>query len=402
MSRELENFDPERIKWATWQEQFEEFIITKGVNCFLSPREKLAHLKVKGGSKLTEILNQLDPDKSNTDVYDEAVKRLTKYFEQKRNPVAEIMKFRSIKQRDGERAKQFLMRLKLQADLCDYSKESKEQEILTQFVQGVNDQMVRNKYVRKELATMDELVQEAELNETTAAQRFELPSASEINAVHQSRAASKVNPMEDVTCYKCGKKGHYASAHYTRPVPYDKGRSGRGLRPTFSGGNQSRVDTRQCFNCNGFGHIARYCTLNRRNDRVAYVHQENSNPEPRDEYLFFLGNDETIACNVGGVKIDMVLDTGCQSNIITEPVWTLMKAQGVKVSNSTKTVDKTFKAFGQTTPFNALGSFEATVKVDGKEGNAKFYVLNVKDRCLLGAETAKELGLLQFNVSQKN
>lgn len=41
------------------------------------------------------------------------------------------------------------MRLRVQADLCDYEESDKEQEILTHFMQGIPDQAARNKICAK-------------------------------------------------------------------------------------------------------------------------------------------------------------------------------------------------------------------------------------------------------------
>lgn len=108
-----------------------------------------------------------------------------------------------------------------------------------------------------------------------------------------------------------------------------------------------------------------------------------------------------VECMVGGAEIDMVLNTGCQSSTISEPIWALIKVQGAKVGSVCKgsEVNKIIKAFGQVDPIETLGSFEATFKIDKEEGYEKFYVVNVKDKYLLGAGTAKAMQLIKMNVS---
>lgn len=316
------------------------------------------------------------------------------------------MKFRAINQKEGEKAKQFLMWLRVQADLCDYKEGDKEREILTQFMQGIADQAVRNKYIRKELKTLEEVVQEAELNETLNLSSPVMPSTSEINAIQQ-QAVARTRSNESVWCYKCGMRDHYASAHMRRP-PYNPMRGGFQKRYTGAGPQQSNRGPIQCHKCGGFGHVKRQCRYEHAQEEVAYVQEPENAPANsenvcKDEYLFFLGGDDTVECVVGGVRIEMVLDTGCQSNIISEPVWALMKAQGAKVSNARKGTesDKKFKAFGQVEPIEELGSFEATLKIDDKGSYAKFYVLNVKDKCLLGKVTITAMQLIDINVSSK-
>lgn len=54
-----------------------------------------------------------------------------------------------------------------------------------------------------------------------------------------------------------------------------------------------------------------------------------------------------------------------------------------------------FKAFGSETPIPTLGCFSARLEVGSQAMSAKFYVLDVNEKCLLGSRTAKALGLLK-------
>lgn len=93
------------------------------------------------------------------------------------------------------------MRLRVQADLCDYEESDKEQEILTHFMQGIPDQAVRNKCVRRELKILEEVLQEAELNETLNFSSPMRPNMSEMNAIHQ-QAKGRAWPNESPWCYE--------------------------------------------------------------------------------------------------------------------------------------------------------------------------------------------------------
>ncbi len=58
--------------------------------------------------------------------------------------------------------------------------------------------------------------------------------------------------------------------------------------------------------------------------------------------------------------------------------------------------DKIFTSFGSAEPLKILGNFKSTIELGGKAVSAKFYVADVAEKSLLGAETAQELGILQF------
>lgn len=96
----------------------------------------------------------------------------------------------------------------------------------------------------------------------------------------------------------------------------------------------------------------------------------------------------------------MLIDSGCNSNIINTKIWSLMKKRGVKVLSESKEVKKVFKAFGCKEPLRTLGTFEAYLVANNKEIKARFFVLDVEDHCLLGNYTAKALDILKINVSR--
>lgn len=415
--RDIEPFDPDKTTWKMWLMQFEEFLITKSIDKELNPRTKLAFLKFKGGKRVCEILHYV-PMKgeesdhpigwsvSVQDEYAEAISRLNDYLKQLYDPVAELMKFRELKQKPAETAKQFEMRLRHQAERCEF--QNSNQEILIQFIQGTTDMRIKTKYSRKKLRILEEVIEEASRNETLFKPEASVATPSEVFAVQQRTN----HPGKDVTCFKCGQKGHYASVH-ARYQPYqaqndkaEKKSVGAGQASTSRNSDRPPV---KCFACGGVGHIKRNCgNLRQGSEKIAAVsEQENQSQEAKapkveaDEYLFFLGGGHTVECVVGGVKLDMILDTGCKSNIITLPTWLLMKAQGAKVFNAIKNPNKSFKAFGQKDKLPVVGAFEAQLKIDDKEKTTKFYVVDVQDSCLLGSETAEEMKLIKINAKKK-
>lgn len=54
------------------------------------------------------------------------------------------------------------------------------------------------------------------------------------------------------------------------------------------------------------------------------------------DYVFQIDNDSTISCLVGGVNIDVLIDSGCKPNLITDKTWESLKKSCVKVKNQIK------------------------------------------------------------------
>lgn len=64
------------------------------------------------------------------------------------------------------------------------------------------------------------------------------------------------------------------------------------------------------------------------------------------EYTFHIDDDATINCQVGGVTINMLIDSGSKSNIINDKTWDFMKQSNVIVTKQQKSSDKNFMAYG--------------------------------------------------------
>ena len=118
------------------------------------------------------------------------------------------------------------------------------------------------------------------------------------------------------------------------------------------------------------------------------------------DYIFHLDDDSTIHCWVGGVKIDMLIDSGSRCNIITDKAWKYLKENMVKVFSQVRKPDKTLLPYGNKKPLEILGSFEADIVINTNKIARKtmFYVVQDGTRNLLGKNTAIKLGVLQIGL----
>lgn len=99
-------------------------------------------------------------------------------------------------------------------------------------------------------------------------------------------------------------------------------------------------------------------------------------------------------CVVGGVQIDVMIDSGTRRNLISAKTWEYMKRMGVKTREMRKGSNVSFKAYGQNKIITVIGRFEALVEMNGKETYQWFYVVEKGDICLLGEEASVGLGVL--------
>ncbi|XP_055615229.1 uncharacterized protein K02A2.6-like [Toxorhynchites rutilus septentrionalis] len=151
-----------RREWEEWRRSFELFLELKHVE---SQHEKLLLLLSQGGRGLQRIYYNLGPSADEyypepvkvplmppeVPEYDNAIKRLNKFFIGKRNDRIELEVFRSLKQRSDEPFNQFVLRLRAQAVRCDFL-EREDREMLQQITMGAYDERVRDKGLE---STMD-------------------------------------------------------------------------------------------------------------------------------------------------------------------------------------------------------------------------------------------------------
>lgn len=98
------DFGAEEFK--IWTKLIEDLMVTKNLK---RDKTKLAMLRVIGGMELVELLNGLFV--TEIEEYEVVMAALVEHFEQKNNSIQERMEFRKLKQVEGERLRQFSVRL---------------------------------------------------------------------------------------------------------------------------------------------------------------------------------------------------------------------------------------------------------------------------------------------------
>ena len=92
----------------------------------------------------------------------------------------------------------------------------------------------------------------------------------------------------------------------------------------------------------------------------------------------------------------MIVDSGCNSNLIGRKSWAYLRANNVVVREQRTDSDKTFVGFDSKTPLKVKGRFKADLCFSGGTTEERFYVVEADDKCILGGETAKKIGILKI------
>ncbi|XP_062699679.1 uncharacterized protein K02A2.6-like [Aedes albopictus] len=116
-------------------------------------------------------------------------------------------------------------------------------------------------------------------------------------------------------------------------------------------------------------------------------------------YAFYGGNESNVLPGVvGGIPIELLVDSGADVNLIRFETWQTMKEKKVRVIRSVKGCNKTLKGYGNDTPLDVVGSFVAEITVGSKTATAEFFVVKGGQKNLLGDSTAKRLGVLRIGL----
>ena len=104
-----------------------------------------------------------------------------------------------------------------------------------------------------------------------------------------------------------------------------------------------------------------------------------------------------MAVSVGGVDVDVVVDSASDANLISEDLWKKLKTQ--KVECVSRTVNKKLYGYSSSTPLDVLGIFEAEVIAGESKTFAEFVVTKGDEIPLLGRDTALKLGVLKIGLN---
>ncbi|XP_073959776.1 uncharacterized protein [Choristoneura fumiferana] len=380
-------------RWERWKRALQIYLLAASID---NSEKKKACLLHFGGQELQEIYFNI-PDGSSsqeetTDVFKTAIEKLDSYFAPKQSKVYERHVFRLIKQEPNEKFDKFLVRLRQQGSKCHFS--SLEDTIIDQIVEKGNSDELRRKILQKgDEMTLDKIIVEANALEAVNRQMEDFGNKNVSQGINKIdvKQGSKTEIHKKQECTRCGNRFHSAS---DRNCP---------------------AKTKECFKCGSIGHYRNMCRSSRkrkieddlktnnkkkfkptrRSGKVDQVSEEETN---EIDYVFNVNYGAEIECKVGGVKVNMLIDSGCKENLITEETWNILKNNKAQIRNPDKNPKKTFVAYGSKTPLVLKGSFNAEIIAGNNKQESLFYVISGGTRNLLGRNTAVQLGVLRLGL----
>ena len=303
-SGKFANFEPHGDgvvqRWERWLRGFENYIVGKNITEAARKKALLLH---HGGFALQDIFYAIpgaDAVGTDEDAYEKTKKVLTDYFKPKANVTYERFVFRNLKQDPSETIAQYVIRLRQQANYCDFH--NVDDAIKDQLIEHCQSEELRRRALEMEEATLDKIGKLALSLEAVGIQSKQMVGENVVARLSQDKKVS--------TCYSCGRMGHKS---------FDENCPAR---------------TRKCNKCGQVGHFAKVCKENprkytsyrggrRQSSGARYVQEDNA--DVVDDYAFGITEDcvysvsaKMAELKVGGISLQFLIDSGASCNIISE------------------------------------------------------------------------------------
>lgn len=444
-------------EWRRWKRGLEYFLAASGITGQREKRNQLLHL---GGPDLQDIFENLPgvhdiphitPDPP---FYDVAISKLEAHFQPCRRRTYERHIFRQITQQPGERFGDFVMKLRTQASRCDFDLEGSsvaESMIIDQIAEKCLSSALRKKILERdrsleEVVAIGKTMEDVELQCKEIGQKEKEKTVLEpVNEVNWQGNSSRRN-LNQSQGYRSSEypgdfhRQYVRSQYSSRPegkAKWNAQINSRSFSGQVAGGLQPNIDGRicfgcgrrghlrgnptciakgaQCLKCRSFGHFAKWCTKRLNDDsretdppskRIKAVYEADVQNKPVttktgnsiDAEICYVMGENLFRFKVGGVAVEMTIDSGAAANLVDFHTWKRLRANGAKLA-FTSEVDRSFKAYGSPTPLKIIGMFSATIEAEDNKVNATFYVAKDGTQSLLGDETAKKLRVLKIGYN---
>lgn len=402
------NIDPFRFKamernavrheWMKYRRNFDYIIAATGEK----DRTKIKNMFLaKAGPDVQEVFISIpgadvEEDAEKTiDPYQVAVDKLNEYFCPKEHEAFERNRFWTLKPEQSETVEEFAFRCQSLAQKCNFGDTENEARTFS-----VIDKVIlfapcelKERLLAKKSLDWDQTIRIISSYESVKrqAKAITAPGKDDALGFEQKQSSSLVNRVREKGpgCTRCGKGDHT---------------SGSSLCP---------ANNRECYKCKKMGHFGAQCktpNLKRRPETSNYTTKRprvervraigNEEEERERNFIYSISDgDELIWVKIGGIRIQMLIDSGCNKNIISENVWRYLITSKAERYDETRECREVFIPYGdKPKPLVVLGKFSANLLIEDKgkkiEKIADFFVIKGGRQCLLGKLTARELGVL--------
>ncbi|KXJ77560.1 hypothetical protein RP20_CCG007211 [Aedes albopictus] len=413
-----------RNAWNGWIRGFERVMKASSIT---DGSMKKIQMLAMGGLELQNVFDGIpgadEESEESADPFAVARTKLDNHFSPKQHESFERYLFWMMSPETEEPIKKFVERVQQKAEKCAFGKtslESRQIAVVDKIIQYAPGDL-REKLLEKEHLTLDDCIKVVNSHQAV---KYQASKMSEKSGTPLSTNVQKLYANS-------GRRNFVHSDSFQR----------NSSRCTKCGYNQHKPGERcpalnqLCVRCRGVGHFKAVCRSTARGPtepssapahlkrpyptpttsrnmplfkkprNVMHIETpEENNMESDEEELpvYNVGdNDELIQCKVGGVGIEMLIDSGSKYNLIDDATWSTMKMRNVQASNIRFDASKKFLAYGKV-PLKLIAVFDAEIEILGTDRklavDTTFYVIEQGQQPLLGKLTAQQLGVLRIGL----
>uniref|UniRef100_A0A336LRD2 RNA-directed DNA polymerase n=1 Tax=Culicoides sonorensis TaxID=179676 RepID=A0A336LRD2_CULSO len=376
-----------------------------------TPEEKkFSSLLAYGGKDLRNIYSSINNGTiPKSEKFETAIEKLEEFFKPKQHATYLRVKFWEMTKRDDETIDDFVSKLNEKKKHCNFgtTKQEIEDFVMTDKFLLSMPQYIKQELIKDKKLNFESAVRQAKELESSRNQARELSQP-----VKEKQFFGSVNRLND----------RRLQSHERRPFAgnHRLGTQDRRNTVCFRCNNRNHTSESErcparnahCFDCQARGHWANTAFCKKRKDSSR---EYESNPKRRR--VNYIKDDEneivcnvnsagvSVVCQIEGLYVKMLVDSGTNRNIIDERTYKLMMEKGFKPRKQLENKRIRFVGYGNTelkqvTAFEAKISCEVNLK--RYDCMSTFYVIRNGAQPLLCKETAEILGILFITVPDRN
>ncbi|XP_058459398.1 uncharacterized protein K02A2.6-like [Malaya genurostris] len=405
-----------RNAWTGWIRGFERVMTASNiVDCSIKKIQLLA----MGGLELQTVFDSIPggdvEEADNIDPYMVAKSKLDEHFSPKHHESFERYLFWTMVADAEEPIEKFLERIQQKADKCSFGQtpmDSRQIAVMDKIIQAAPEDL-RERLLERENLTLNDCVKVVNSYQAVKYQASAMSKRPHQAILNVQRLYTKANitkpefsqnklrctrcgysqhnpgercPAYNQKCLRCGVTGHFKSVcrALSEKTNLKTGNEIPGKR-FYSMGNEKRA------------------MVFKRPRNVLNINVDEASSMYEELPVYNIGNtsDDQIRCLVGGINIQMLIDSGSKYNLIDDNTWNMMQLQNVTVKNVRFDSNKKFLAYGKV-PLKLLMIFDADIQIQGVSEklpiNSTFFVIEKGQQALLGKDTAQKLGVLRIGL----
>lgn len=175
------------LKWNNWMRRFDNWMISSGI--IANDARKIAILISTAGEKIDEVHQT---NRAENETYEGVKTMLEEYFNPRKDTLFETLQFRQISQRNNEPIDEFVQRLRLKAQNCEFG-DRLDTGLFLQITAGCKSTSLRSKAIRgtgnANPLTLEDLIRYARAQEASSLQ---------VKAIEETNASTNFKSREDV------------------------------------------------------------------------------------------------------------------------------------------------------------------------------------------------------------